>query len=207
MKQSTNYVWLTVLALGMTVVVSSTARAQGMPKMDISGGYQFQRLSLPSASQCGVPNQGPPSCTTSAAGGWYVDFGYGVHPNISIVGQVDGSHKGDPAFSQTGLSINNVNYGAGVRYSRKVNDKVTPFGQLVLGGSHISATQNGASDCEKCNAFMLDIDGGVITPVSGPWGAQVAIGYRRAFFSSDSDIGGGMNIFRFTAGIVYTISQ
>jgi hypothetical protein len=205
MKQSANCVWRTALALGLTVLVSSTARAQGMPKMDISGGYQFQRLSLPSASQCGVQNGGPPSCNTSAAGGWYVDFGYGVHPKISIVGQIDGSHKGDPAFSQTGLSINTVNYGAGVRYSRKVNDKVTPFGQLVLGGAHISAT--GGATLPKCNAFMLDIDGGVITPVSGPWGAQVAIGYRRAFFSDTSDVGGGMNIFRFTAGIVYTISQ
>jgi hypothetical protein len=206
MKQSMNYVWLTVLALGMTVVVSSTARAQGMPKMDISGGYQFQRLSLPSASQCGVPNGGPPSCTTSAAGGWYVDFGYGVRPKISIVGQLDGSHKGDPAFSQTGLSINTVNYGAGVRYSQRVNDKVTPFGQLILGGAHVSSS-GGDNTCNKCDAFALDIDGGVIAPVSGPWGVQVAIGYRRGFFSSDSDVGGGMNIFRFTAGIVYTISQ
>ena len=55
-----------------------------------------------------------------------------------------------------------MNYGAGVRYSQKVNDKVTPFGQLILGGAHISASDNGGSGCEKCNAFMLDIDGGVI---------------------------------------------
>jgi hypothetical protein len=136
-----------------------------------------------------------------------VDFGYGVHPNISIVGQVDGSHKGGGAFGDSSLTINNVNYGAGVRYSKKVNSMVTPFGQIILGGAHISASSNGSSSCNKCDAFMLDIDGGAMVPVSGPWGAQFAIGYRRGFFSSDSDVGGGMNIFRFTAGIVYTISQ
>ena len=52
---------------------------------------------------------------------------------------------------------------------------------------------------------MLDIDGGAMIPVSGPWGAQLAIGYRRGFFSDTADVGGGENIFRFTAGVVYTI--
>ena len=181
----------------MVVLTSSAAYAQAKPTMDISGGYQYQHLTL--------SNQCDPNCSENFAGGWYVDFGYGVHPNISIVGQVDGSHKGAPAFGSSGLTINNVNYGAGVRYSKQVNPMVRPFGQIILGGAHISASDPSGSSCEKCNAFMLDIDGGAMIPVSGPWGAQLAIGYRRGFFSDTSDVGGGVNIFRFIAGIVYTI--
>jgi len=196
MMRFTKYGLLTVLALGMTVV---TARAQDVSKSVVSGGYQYQHMSLP--SPCDAPN-----CSHGFGGGWYVDFGYGVHPNISIVGQVDGSHGGD-AFGITGLTVNNVNYGGGVRYTRKFQqlNRVTPFGQFILGGSHISVSGDGGGTCNKCDAFALDLDGGVMIPVSGMFSAQLAAGYRRAFFSTDSDIGGGMNIFRFIAGIAYSI--
>jgi hypothetical protein len=192
-KDLSKYVLVVVLA-GFGLMTAQPASAQAVPKTDVSAGWQFQHFS---ASDC-TGN----GCSDNFPAGWYFDVSGGIMPMVSVVGAVDGSYKSD-AFSATGFSVKVHSFLGGVRFSSAVSPTLTPYGQVLVG--LVSLKGSGGGEDFTDNAFGLDLGGGVNVPVSGAWGVRAGIDYRRGFFKSDSDVGGGVNVFRFLAGVVYTL--
>lgn len=166
MKNSSKHVWLTAAALAVVVVgASSPAAAQDAAKTEISGGYQYNRL-MPSActgSDCDIN-----------ANGWYADVAGRVRPMLSLVGVVDGVYK-----KESGEWLKVHSYGGGIRIGSKRNSKVTPFGQVVVGGTTVSG------DGDSTTAFTLTVGGGVNMAVNDRWGIRAQGDYRGIFFKEE----------------------
>ena len=162
------------LAIAMALIGSTPAAAQNV---DVSAGYQFARL-----SQGGSGETFPY--------GWYVDVAGTVRPMVALVGEVGGVYK-----SNSGVTAHEYSYQGGVRVFSTMNPMVTPFGQVLLGGS--TAGVGGSS----VNAFSVQPGGGVDIKVTTSVGVRIAADYRRVFFSDTN--GGGENDVRVALGLVF----
>ncbi len=182
MKDYAKFVGGLTLALGLTVLTSGSAHAQGM-QPEIAGGWQYNHFSQSdcSGSDCGL----------NAPGGWFADVSGTLMPMWSWVGEVTGAYKTD-----NGAKLRFHTYSGGVRIRSERNPKVVPYGQILLGGINLSFSD--CNGCDSANAFLLTLGGGVNIPVGPKWGARAGIDYRRGFFKSED--GGGVNAARFELG-------
>ena len=185
------YLGVAAVAFAMTVIVAAPVRAQGM-KPEVSGGYQYNRLQLDKdKNDCG-------SKCGENANGWYGDVAGQIRPMWSWVGQFDGAYKKD-AFGERGTTLKLHAYGGGIRVSSTKNSKVTPFGQVVVGGVNAKAGR------DSINAFQVTAGGGVNIPVNAKWGIRGEGDYRGLFFK-DRD-GGTVNVFRAVAGMYFALGK
>ena len=161
------------------------AAAQDAAKLEVSGGYQYNRLnaSACTGSDCSINTNG-----------WYADVAGQIRPMLSWVGVVDGVYK-----KESGEWLKLHSYGGGIRISSKKNPKVTPFGQVIVGG----ATFSGEGD--STTAFTLTAGGGVNVPVNDRWGIRAQADYRGIFFEEED--GDRVDAARVVVGVYFALGQ
>jgi hypothetical protein len=132
------------LVLGSLFFVGSVG-AQDVPKAELSAGYSFFRAGFSG----GVNQQGG---SVSLAGN--------VNRWLGIVGDFGVYHA-----SPYGSSLNTYTFQVGPRFSLRTHSRVTPFGQVLVGGSRLTASAGGSS--------------GAITPFTVSAGGGVDVGLSR----------------------------
>jgi hypothetical protein len=184
-----------IYTVAFVCAVASPALAQDSAG-DVSAGYRFIHIS-----------------PTTYGLGWYADASRHVGPTLALVGEVGGSYKRDePSAVIRGTSfsgetkINLHTFAGGIRLRLGRVAALTPFGQVLVGVSHVSGhvvvrdDSGGVPDViteSTDNAGLLALDGGVIIQ---PWralGLRVSAGYMRLFRDRDDN-----NVVRLNAGIV-----
>ncbi|HTS12594.1 MAG TPA: outer membrane beta-barrel protein [Candidatus Limnocylindrales bacterium] len=168
--------WL-VLLLSMLPIA---ARAQEAPAADVSVGYSYFRL-----GGSGGTNQ------NGASG----SFAYNASDWLGIVGDFGGYHS-----SPSGVDLNTLTYMFGPRLSYRSSESYTPFGQVLLGGAHVTGSYGGAS--ASTNSFAVSLGGGVDVHLSGPLALRPQVDY--VLLRSN---GSNANCVRLSAAIVFRFGQ
>jgi hypothetical protein len=176
--QFVKFVSLPAAALVMTVAASSSAQAQ--PAVNLSAGYQVAYFSQSSAE--------------TKLYGWYVDVADTVRPMVAVVGEVGGVYS-----SLLAVSANQYSYQGGIRWFSTASPAVTPFGQVLVGGT--TAGGGGSS----ISAFSTQLGGGVNVRMVDAVALRFGVDYRRVFFPAAN--GGGENQVRVLAGVAVDLGK
>lgn len=126
------------MVLGSLILVGP-ACAQDAPKAELSAGYSFFRAGFSG----GVNQQGG---SVSLAGN--------INRWLGIVGDFGVYHA-----SPYGSSLNTYIFQVGPRFSARSHSRITPFAQVLLGGSHLTASSGGSSGA--VTPFTVSAGGGV----------------------------------------------
>jgi opacity protein-like surface antigen len=162
----------------LVAVVALPAAAQDAPKFDVSGEYSFLRDSE----------------LEQSFHGWLLSAAGNMSSVLGIVGEVGGNYKTISVLG-TDLELSVHTFMAGVRFSSRANEKVTPFGQIVAGAARAAGSAFGES--ESATEFALQPGGGVDIWITPTVGIRAGADYRRIF--SDP----GTNEFRLHFGVVF----
>ena len=186
--------WFGAMALCLMVVgFAAPAAAQDTPKAEVSVGYNW--------------------LTAKASGdeewekfpkGWYADVAGNISDTLSIVGQVTGNYK---TFEDEEFKLNIHTFMAGIRGSSP--GRVRGFGQVLVGGVSIKASEE-VFDLEETETdFGLQIGGGVNVLGSGGVGLRLGLDYIRVFAKDDGTVlfGENVNGFRFNVGVTFGIGS
>jgi hypothetical protein len=164
------------LALSMAAIPS---RAQDTPVSDVSVGYSYFHTT----------GTGLNGVTASAA--YYVNDWFGIVGDFGV-------YHGSPS----GVSATGLTYTGGPRFSIRKSDRVVPFVEALVGGSHLSASVGGFSGSVNPLAF------------GGGGGAEIALSSRgRVLLRPEVEYfdlranGGSANGIRICVGIVYHIGS
>jgi hypothetical protein len=154
----------------LVVAAPRPARAQTppMPPTDLAIGYQTLH----------IPGQNYPI-------GVAVGLTHGLSDILRIAGEVGLSIDQNSGPNLNG-TLTFYQYGIGPRLIAS-SGRVLPFAQVLVGGVHSRADLPGSGAPASANAFMLQPGAGVIVAVSGTFGIEGAVNYRRAFFQNDPD--------------------
>ena len=182
--------------------VGVPAFAQSVPKVELSGGYQFLNFSAEDESE-------------SMPKGWYFDVAGNLSPMLGLVFQVGGNYK---TFGES-VSLGGITASAsadlsgheflgGVRLNARSDSAIVPFGQVLVGAVSASVEVSGSTTIpgmapitfneeDSGTDFGLEAGGGVNFALSDTLGLRVGADYLRVFADD-----GGANAFRFAVGIV-----
>ena len=192
---------LAVLAF-LTAAVAVPASAQDVPKVELSGGYQFLNFSVEGESE-------------SMPAGWYFDVAGNLSPMLGVVFQIGGNYKSiDESFTAGGITatanadVNVHEFLGGVRMNFRSDSPIVPFGQVLAGAINGSVSVSASTtipgvppitidDEVSGTNFALELGGGVNFNLSETLGLRVGADYLWAF---EDD--GGANLFRFAVGVV-----
>ncbi len=196
---------LRVLAHCLAVVgVATPAFAQSVPKVELSGGYQFLNFSIEGENE-------------SMPKGWYFDVAGNLNPMLGLVFQVGGNYKTfDESFSAGGITATATadlkvhEFLGGVRVNARSNTAIVPFGQVLVGGINASVKVAASTTIpglppfeineeDSGTNFALEAGGGVNFGLSDAVGLRVGADYLRVFAEDSS-----ANLFRFSIGIVFS---
>jgi outer membrane protein with beta-barrel domain len=169
------------IIVGALVVILSTAaavRADDHP-FEVSGGYAY--LNDQTNSQK-VPR------------GWTGGVAGAVNPWLTIAGEVDGSYI--PAVDSTLASTSIYSFLAGPRYVFRVHERVTAFGQFLIGDVHASTGVYAAGATTDDLAYQPG--GGIDIAFAPRWAVRF-----QGDFRSVRDAGTTFNQERFVAGVVF----
>jgi len=121
------------LALCLCIVGVSPLFAADTPRFELGAGYTFMRDT---------------DRAESFPAGWLVSASGNANNWIGVVTEVGGSHRScdncprgpfaTEAFRGTNLHVRVLTFMAGPRVASHANSFVTPFAQVLVGGSHIS---------------------------------------------------------------------
>ena len=197
---------LTVRVLVFCLAAMATAlpvSAQSVPKVELSGGYQFLNFSLDGENE-------------SMPVGWYFDVAGNLTPMLGVVFQVGGNYKtfdesvtigGITATATADLKVHE--FLGGVRLNlRSSNRAVVPFGQFLVGGVNGSVNVTATttipgqapitfSDEDSGTDLGLQAGGGVNFGLTDAIGLRAGADYQHVFAEGE-----GANLFRFHVGIV-----
>jgi opacity protein-like surface antigen len=196
---------LCLAAIGGTAVPAS---AQSVPKVEVSGGYQFLNFSAEDAFSTEDVSESMPV-------GWYFDVAGNLTPMLGIVFQMGGNYKtfeesatfaGITATATADLKVHE--FLGGVRLNLRFNSAIVPFGQVLVGAINgsvevsASTTIPGAppitfNEEDSSTNFGLQVGGGVNFGLTDAFGLGVGADYLRLFVDD-----AGANLFRFHAGVV-----
>jgi hypothetical protein len=109
-----------------------------------------------------------------------------------------GGYHGSPS----GASINTFTFLFGPRFSYRSKSRITPFGQVLLGGSHVSASVFGISG--SSNPFAWSFGGGADLPITAS--QNVALRPQLDYVGLHSN-GGTSNCVRLSVGLVYRFGK
>lgn len=187
MNRLSTHVRLMTFTLAIAVVLgaSSPAAGQGAAKPEFSVGYQYAHLF----------DTNFPCC-------FYADFAWPVaNPMLTIVGELSGARSESATLTMLAAL-------GGVRVSSRLNPKVVPFGQVLVGVANPDAAAGGTFKSvdlkpgTSSQDFALQLSGGVNVSITDRWGVRTGAGYRRIFHE-----GKGENGFRVVGGIVLSINR
>lgn len=169
--------------------------AQKTPRVEVAVGYTGVRT-----------NEPPGNCGCFVANGASASVAYNFNQWIGIVGNFGGVHTGNA--SSTGLDLTLLSYLFGPRVSYRKNEKVTPFGQFLLGGAHGSGTLNSgrSGGSSSANAFAMTLGGGLDVKVNRRFAVRA---FQLEYFRTEfpNAVNGRQNIFRFGAGVLMRLGH
>jgi opacity protein-like surface antigen len=200
---------LTVAALG----AARPAAAQA-PRIEVSGGYQFLNISadLESIDTGDLPVR---DVDQSLPTGWYIDLAGNLSRHFGVVFEAGGNYKsitesatfaGVTASATADLSVHE--FMGGVRYNSRANPTVIPFGQFLIGAINGSAKVTASGSVVGSPGFSfsgeasgtdlaLQAGGGMQLRLTDKFGIRVGADYLHILADE-----GGVNAFRFAAGVV-----
>jgi outer membrane immunogenic protein len=179
-----------VLLAALASFGASSAAAQEPAKFDLFGGYSYMYGNVV------VTGQG---INLNGGGG---SFAYNYNKWLGLVFDLTANYQGNVA--STGRNLNVTTYLFGPRISWRKNEKLTPFGQILLGGGHGGGTlyTAGPSPLGTQNAFAMTLGGGL------DWKVQPSISvrlfdaeYLRTQFNNGVNF--SQNSFRLSTGVVF----
>lgn len=205
----TRSVLLTVAVIGAALPASAQT-----PRVEVSGGYQFLNVSadLGSIDTGDVPVR---DVDQSLPTGWYVDLAGNLTRHLGVVFEAGGNYKSiseSASFGGIGASasvdLKVHEFMGGVRYSSRTNPTVVPFGQFLVGAVNGSAKVTASGSIAGSPGFSfsgeasgtdmaLQAGGGMQLRLSDQFGVRVGADYIRILADE-----GGVNAFRFAAGVV-----
>jgi len=176
-----------LVAAGMLLMCSPASQCQDMPKSEGTLSYSYMRGYA--ADNGGTYNMGGASTS----------FAINLKPWLGLV-----QDYGGYSFTGLGYGLGSTMYTYlyGPRFSlRRPEGRWTPFGQVLLGASHINVKGSGFTATE--NSFAVAAGGGVDFAVSRHFSVRVAqVEYMRTRFDSVNGTPVTQNNFRFSAGLV-----
>jgi opacity protein-like surface antigen len=195
-----------VLSLCLAALsLAGPASAQTVPKVELSGGYQFLNFSVEDESE-------------SMPAGWYFDVAGNLTPMFGIVFQIGGNYKtfeesatvgGITATATADLKVHE--FLGGVRLNlRRPNSPIVPYGQVLVGAINGSVEVTASTTIpgmapitfneeDSGTNFGLELGGGVNFSLADAFGLRVGADYLRAFEDE-----AGANLFRFHVGVVFS---
>jgi opacity protein-like surface antigen len=179
-----------VLLAALSSFGASPAVAQEPPKFDVFGGYSYMYGNVV------VTGQG---INLNGGGG---SFAYNYNKWLGLVFDLTANYQGNVA--STGRNLNVTTYLFGPRISWRKNEKLTPFGQILLGGGHGGGTlyTAGPSPLGTQNAFAMTLGGGLDWKVHSSISVRLFDAeYLRTQFNNG--VNSSQNSFRLNAGVVF----
>jgi opacity protein-like surface antigen len=165
--------------LGIVLLLGVCGRAQDQtPTAELFGGYSYFHSS---AGGLGLNANGGSTSLAINPNHWLgfvADFG-GYHGSINPVG------------------ITNFTYLFGPRFSYRSKSRVTPFGQVLFGGIHQTASAFGGSGSQ--NAFAMTVGGGLDLKADSHWSWRMV---QAEYLYSN--LTNQQNNTRISTGVVYS---
>ena len=171
-----------VLCAASTLLMAQEA----VPRAELFAGYQYFHANT------GVGVSGIDSFNMN---GWNASFTGYFNDYFGATMDFSGSY-GTPDVLGLGIStkVHSFMGGPAVRYPNA--SKFTPFGHLLLGGGHVSASALGVS--EKESDFAWAVGGGIDARINGRFSLRLGqLDFLQSRFLSDTQ-----NNVRYSAGIV-----
>jgi len=171
------------IVLGALIVflsAAASARAEDH-RLEVSGGYAYL------SDQTNAKN---------VPRGWTGGIGAAIMSSLAIAGEVGASYL--PAVDPTASATSIYSFLAGPRYVIRVHERVTAFGQFLLGDVHASAGVFAAG--ATTDRFAYQPGGGVDIAIASRWAARLQGDYRAL---RDTGTASTFNQGRFVAGVVY----
>ena len=192
---------LVLVSFLAAIAMAVPASAQTVPKVELSGGYQFLNFSLSGA------NEAMPA-------GWYFDVAGNLTSMLGVVFQVGGNYKsfeesatigGITATATADLKVHE--FLGGVRLNLRSNKSIVPFGQVLAGGingsvkASASATIPGQAPItfeeeDSGTDLAIQAGGGVNFGLTDTIGLRAGADYLHVFAEGD-----GAHLFRFHVGV------
>jgi outer membrane immunogenic protein len=135
-----------LIFLSLFGAVSQLA-AQDLPAWEISAGYTFVRTNAP-PGQCG--------CFSMNGGNGAIAYRFSDY--FSVAADVAAVRSGNVDGSNQGLTL--TSYQFGPRFAVPLHSRITPFGEVLVGGAHASGLSYGSNGISS-NAFAATIGGGL----------------------------------------------
>jgi hypothetical protein len=147
--------------------------------------------------------------------GWYIDLAGNLNRHFGVVFQAGGNYKsvsesatiaGVNASATADLRVHE--FMGGVRYNSRANPTVVPFGQFLIGAINGSAKVTASGSVVGSPGFSfsgeasgtdlaLQAGGGMQLRLTDTFGVRVGADYLHILADE-----GGVNAFRFAAGVV-----
>ena len=171
-----------ILAAFALFLLGIASSAQETPQVDVAVGYSHLHILYGFT----IPFDGASSSVAVNANRW-----------LGAVGDL-GVYHGSPG----GMGITGETYTAGPRFSYRKLNRIVPFAQALIGGSHFSASSGGISG--GGSEFALGLGGGadVLLSHSG----RVALRGQLEYFGIRAN-GSTTNAARLSAALVYRIGK
>jgi peptidoglycan-associated lipoprotein len=125
---------------------ATRAAAQDTPRWELDAGYSYARTNAP-----------PGGCGCVSMNGGNGGVAYHLNDHLALAGDVAVVTAGNVRGSGQSLSLLSYQVGPRVYLPMK---RVTPFGQVLVGGAHASNPAFGGSG-PSANAFAATVGGGI----------------------------------------------
>jgi Outer membrane protein beta-barrel domain len=171
------------LLIGLLLIVALPTSAQNFPKVEASAGYMYLRFN-------------PTAGASANCNGGYGSVAVNLNTWFGVAGNVDACKTNRPAPATNGTA---TTFLFGPKFAYRKCCRLTPFGQLLVGGIHGTSGFPGLA--APTNAFSLAAGGGLDVK---PWkrcffAIRVAeVDYLLTRFNASNQ-----NNFQFKAGIVF----
>jgi hypothetical protein len=197
MRKFVSFVGL-LLLVGL---VSVSASAQDNSKIDLFGGYSYLMFR---------PNSTGVASKINFNGG-VGSVAFNLNDWLAGVAEFGGYHAGTiknaAGVTQTGVTANAVTYLFGPKIYKSMG-KITPFGQVLFGGAHGSATSSSVTVSQ--NGFAMALGGGLDWNASPHFAVRLGqVEYLLSRFNNNVSNGvgsggtGTQNNFRYSGGVVF----
>lgn len=178
-----------VCLLAVLAFCGSAVKAQETPKVDVFAGYSYVR-----------DNPHTSGVDSFDLHGGSASIAYNVNNWLSGVADFGAYHNGN--ILNTGVDGTLSTYLFGPRVSYRHWDRVTPFGEVLFGVAHASATAFGVGGSD--NAFAMTVGGGFDVKVSDHFSVRpVKVDYLLTRFDETGTGAQSQNNLRVSTGVVF----
>jgi outer membrane immunogenic protein len=152
MNRRTRWCWVLLCVLGLAAAAfAPRARAQGnVSAVEVGLDYNYVRANGP-----------PGGCGCFSMNGGNAWIGLPLSHNFSAVAEFSGEYADN--VNATGADLTIYSYLFGPRYTLGNSSRFRPFGQVLLGGAHVTGTfqPNASGASGSFNAFAMVAGGGL----------------------------------------------